>query len=76
MHLQLRFPSCKIAIAELRVVIFVRNLTQKVDAVKLMEDFEADSVPLYPSFGVGGFQVRGGHADDFTLFIRNDLVTD
>ena len=55
MHLQLRFPSCKISIAELRVVIFVRNLTQEIDAVKLMEDFKTDPVPLYSSFGVGGF---------------------
>ena len=76
MHLQLFFTSGKVSVAQLRVVIFVCDLTEQVDAMKLMEDLKADSVALDTGLWVDCSQVSFGHADYVELFIRNDLVTD
>jgi hypothetical protein len=75
-HLQLFLTSCKVSVAQFGVIIFVRHLSKKVDAVKLMEDFEANSVSFNAGFWVNSSQVSLGHADNVQFLIGDYLVTD
>lgn len=75
MHFQLLGATSKVAISNFHVVLFVRDLAEQVDAVKLVEDFEAYSIAFHAGLGVHGLQVVLRHADDFTLGIGYDLVT-
>jgi hypothetical protein len=75
-HLQLFIATSKIPIPKLGVVVFIRDLTQEIDAVELVEDFETDSVTFDSSLGMLGSQVGFWHPDDFKFFICDDLVAD
>ena len=74
MHLQFFLASCEVSVAQFGVVIFVCYLAKQVDAVKLVEDLEADSVSLDARFGVNCSQVSLGHADYVQFFVGYDLV--
>ncbi len=76
MHLQLLITTSKVPIPKLGVVIFIRDLTQEIDAVELMEDLEAYSVTFDSGLGMLGSQVGFWHPNDFELFICDDLVAD
>lgn len=74
-HLQILRISSNVPTAETAVVVFVSDLTKKVDAVKLVENLQADSVALLPSLRVGGSEMSCGHSDDLELFVGDDLIT-
>lgn len=75
MHLQILLGASKVAIAKLHVVIFVGNLTEQIDAVELMEHFQANSVSFNTSLGIRSSQVGLWHPDDLQFFVRDNLVT-
>ena len=74
MHFQLLGAAGKVSVSKLHVVLLVCDLAEQVDAMELVENFEAYSVAFHACLGVHGLQVVFWHADDFTLGISYDLV--
>lgn len=76
MHLQLFGAAGEVAVADFCVVFLVGNLTEEIYAVKLVENLKTDSVTLHSSLGVNSLKMIGGHANNFTLLVGDDLVAD
>lgn len=74
-HLKIFLCTSKVAVAKLHVVFFVRNLAQKIDAVQLMEDLQANSVSFDSSLGIRSSQVGLWHSNDLEIFICDDLIS-
>lgn len=74
MHLQLLVTASEVAVSEFHVVGFISDLTQEIDAVELVENFDSDAVAWDAGLGVVGAEVGGGHLDFGELFVGDYLV--
>jgi hypothetical protein len=74
-HFEIFIALSEVA-ANVLVIRPVEHFSEQVEAVELMENLQPDSVALHACLWIHGSQVVFRHADNFTLSIRDDLVSD